>query len=1205
MTVTCRRLLSALLLLVCFSISTEAADPPAVVLLEGSGISWRQARQTIEQYGGRLDVILVPNVLVGNIPAGAAAALQQAMTPQPGFAATAASSVLVVRTRAEAEALLAGPPPGVFAIQTQASTAAASPEARAALRILAPQGIPMDQDSRFRVLPGGLVEIRPINEWESPPLLPPQPQPLPAGKAVIAEAIGNTFNNTSGFLAGDVGVAILRPESTGSASGDSINQENWTSEEVTTTLARVTSALNKLVSVSPSGKLTFIVRTESFGSGVAGTVESDYEAIKYSNWTSNVVLNFLGKLGYTQADGFQRLREWANDIRADLGTDWAYGFIVVDNSTDTSKGRASAFLNGPAAWLFQSNSDAVYHHESGHIWGAVDEYHPDAAQSPIDLWGYTQIPNANSQYNDGKGFFGGAGEGIPALQIDNRDYVSPWGRGAWGTWDLDGDGINDNQDTFPIITLNAPSGTSTFTMTGTATATPMKRETAQVFTGLDADITINKITLVEWRLNRGPWQDATPSDGAFNASSEAFTLTTAALRNGPYVLEFRASDNFGNSTLLPARITVTASGSAVTNNSPLPVLVVAPTLGSTSTTFQFSAAGSLDYEDSANLQYRWDFDNDGTYDTSLSSNPIASQSYGSAGSKSAKVEVRDSGGATTTRLVTLTVAASNTSPSAKFTIDKGAVFATSPAVFNFDASGVGDGEDAASTLQVRWDFDDDGVWDTGFSTTKTIAHDYAQSLPVTVSNESGSSYLYAGNSTYGYSQSFVATSAGIGKAEMILAHWNDNTPGGTCTGGIRSALSGSFLTSTTINQAAIREFDWNLFDFGDVTVTNGNTYYLVLICSDTDIMWRASTSNPFPGGEHRYSFDSGSNWGPTTDYDHVFRIYDRTVATVPLTKSRAWRVRMEVKDSTEQTSQTVRDIWTNAYDTPPSVTLSSSATSGTTATTFNLTATGTDANSGTTWDGLVHYRWDVNGDGNFETEFASTNTRSATFAQPGVYLATVEVRDRYHAVARGTVAITVAPTSGATQLSMNAGNNQIALPNSALAIAPSVLVRDAGNSPVSGAAVTFTVVSGGGKITNATQITNASGIATLGSWTVGPNAGANTLSVQLPETPQVAALTFNATAGVAQTLTLSKSGSGSGTVTSNPEGINCGSTCSFDYVSETTVTLTATPAVGSSFTGWTGGSCSGMATCDVTMNAAKTVTAGFTIRKRGGQITSN
>src|SRR5205814_235815 len=118
--------------------------------------------------------------------------------------------------------------------------------------------------------------------------------------------------------------------------------------------------------------------------------------------------------------------------------------------------------------------------------------------------------------------------------------------------------------------------------------------------------------------------------------------------------------------------------------------------------------------------------------------------------------------------------------------------------------------------------------------------------------------------------------------------------------------------------------------------------------------------------QHYYSFNSGATWNSNSTYDHVFRIYDSAVTIVPLTKSRAWRVRMEVKDSSGQTTQTVRDIWTNAYDTPPTVSLSSNTLSGTTATTFNLTATAADADFSTAWDALLHYRWDVNGDGNFE-----------------------------------------------------------------------------------------------------------------------------------------------------------------------------------------------------------------------------------------------
>jgi hypothetical protein len=73
--------------------------------------------------------------------------------------------------------------------------------------------------------------------------------------------------------------------------------------------------------------------------------------------------------------------------------------------------------------------------------------------------------------------------------------------------------------------------------------------------------------------------------------------------------------------------------------------------------------------------------------------------------------------------------------------------------------------------------------------------------------------------------------------------------------------------------------------------------------------------------------------------------------------------------------------------------------------------------------------------------------------------------------------------------------------------------------------------------------------------------------------------------------TLSVSVSGSGMVTSSPSGINCGGTCSASFAIGTPVTLTATPATGFSFIGWSG-ACSGTA-CTVTMNAAQSVSASF------------
>lgn len=84
-------------------------------------------------------------------------------------------------------------------------------------------------------------------------------------------------------------------------------------------------------------------------------------------------------------------------------------------------------------------------------------------------------------------------------------------------------------------------------------------------------------------------------------------------------------------------------------------------------------------------------------------------------------------------------------------------------------------------------------------------------------------------------------------------------------------------------------------------------------------------------------------------------------------------------------------------------------------------------------------------------------------------------------------------------------------------------------------------------------------------------------------------------AGGNQILAVNKLGAGLGTVSSNPSGINCGSTCNFSFPANTSIILTATPASGSTFAGW-GGDCSGASTsCSVTMSQARNVTATFNV----------
>ncbi len=64
----------------------------------------------------------------------------------------------------------------------------------------------------------------------------------------------------------------------------------------------------------------------------------------------------------------------------------------------------------------------------------------------------------------------------------------------------------------------------------------------------------------------------------------------------------------------------------------------------------------------------------------------------------------------------------NTKPTAVFTITppSGSV----DTIFTFDAGGSYDAEDPASALEARWDWEDDGIWDTGFSAEKVMTHQY-------------------------------------------------------------------------------------------------------------------------------------------------------------------------------------------------------------------------------------------------------------------------------------------------------------------------------------------------------------------------------------------------------------------------------------------------------------------------------------------------
>ncbi|HET7311791.1 MAG TPA: hypothetical protein VFJ17_10755 [Mycobacteriales bacterium] len=214
----------------------------------------------------------------------------------------------------------------------------------------------------------------------------------------------------------------------------------------------------------------------------------------------------------------------------------------------------------------------------------------------------------------------------------------------------------------------------------------------------------------------------------------------------------------------------------------------------------------------------------------------------------------------------------------------------------------------------------------------------------------------------------------------------------------------------------------------------------------------------------------------------------------------------------------------------------------------------------------------------------------------------------------GGVLLSANPTGGTAAWTRNQASNAgllaVSCPSSSLCVAAGyagTLVT------VTIAGIAATAIDGGAQLTAVTCPTSALCVATdaVGkvvtstdptggaiAWTAtAVDAGNALAAVSCPSGSLCVATDAvgNAIVGTLaqRLLTVTKAGSGSGTVTSTDGQINCGQTCSHLYDDGTVVTLNATPTTGSIFSGWSGGGCTGTGSCQVTMTAAKSISAPF------------
>ncbi|MBN1494838.1 hypothetical protein JW911_03845 [Candidatus Peregrinibacteria bacterium] len=160
----------------------------------------------------------------------------------------------------------------------------------------------------------------------------------------------------------------------------------------------------------------------------------------------------------------------------------------------------------------------------------------------------------------------------------------------------------------------------------------------------------------------------------------------------------------------------------VENTPPVPYFTISPFSGTPGTQFTINTRGSYDDQYNTNLlQYRFDFNGDGKFDTKYQYNTVWQHKFNdineTEGEKKVILEVRDPEGATATFSQKITII-DNSPPSAVFTAELQSSTAIS-ANYKVDASQSKDPDNGK--LQYKWDFNYNGendiIWDTPWTTS--------------------------------------------------------------------------------------------------------------------------------------------------------------------------------------------------------------------------------------------------------------------------------------------------------------------------------------------------------------------------------------------------------------------------------------------------------------------------------------------------------
>ncbi len=301
--------------------------------------------------------------------------------------------------------------------------------------------------------------------------------------------------------------------------------------------------------------------------------------------------------------------------------------------------------------------------------------------------------------------------------------------------------------------------------------------------------------------------------------------------------------------------------SAAANTAPSAAFTVTPPAGDTSQTFHLEPFASADAEDPiAALIVRIDWETDGAWDDQITADKDIDHQYTGDGTYTITIEVEDTGGLTdqaSQQVIVVSPTTGNTNPTAVFTVSPSSGDTTT--MFSFDASGCTDAEDAVSALKVIWDFDGDGMWDTGFSTTKTETWNYTAAGTYTVTLE----VIDQGGLTDQTDQQVVVSAAAGSSTTTTVSGSTTTTTTTAPAGGTNNPPTAVALVHPPEGDTQT-EFEFMAFDSSD-------------------------PEDPIESLEFRWDFESDGSWDTSFDGDpisfHRFESADLYTATLEVIDS--------------------------------------------------------------------------------------------------------------------------------------------------------------------------------------------------------------------------------------------------------------------------------------------------------------------------------